>query len=34
VSYGGSSRVASFVMIALLVRISAGPWQPATRRAE
>ncbi len=31
VSYGGSSRVASFVMIALLVRISAGPWQPAPR---
>jgi cell division protein FtsW (lipid II flippase) len=29
VSYGGSSRVATFVMIALLVRISAGPWQPA-----
>ena len=28
VSYGGSSRVATFVMIALLVRISAGPWQP------
>jgi cell division protein FtsW (lipid II flippase) len=34
VSYGGSSRVASFVMIALLVRISAGPWQPAPRRAD
>jgi cell division protein FtsW (lipid II flippase) len=34
VSYGGSSRVASFVMIALLVRISAGSWQPAPRRAE
>jgi cell division protein FtsW (lipid II flippase) len=31
VSYGGSSRVATFVMIALLVRISAGPWQPARR---
>jgi cell division protein FtsW (lipid II flippase) len=26
VSYGGSSRVATFVMIALLVRISAGRW--------
>ncbi len=26
VSYGGSSRVATFVMIALLVRISAGSW--------
>ena len=34
VSFGGSSRVASFVMIALLVRISAGPWQPAPRRAD
>jgi cell division protein FtsW (lipid II flippase) len=34
VSYGGSSRVASFVMIALLVRISAGPWQPAPRGAD
>jgi cell division protein FtsW (lipid II flippase) len=34
VSYGGSSRVASFVMIALLVRISEGPWQPAPRRAD
>jgi cell division protein FtsW (lipid II flippase) len=29
VSYGGSSRVATFVMIGLLVRISAGPWRPA-----
>ena len=29
VSYGGSSRVATYVMIALLVRISAGPWQPS-----
>ena len=28
VSYGGSSRVATMVMIALLVRISAGPWEP------
>jgi cell division protein FtsW (lipid II flippase) len=27
VSYGGTSRVATFVMLALLVRISAGPWQ-------
>jgi cell division protein FtsW (lipid II flippase) len=26
VSYGGSSRVATLVMLALLVRISAGPW--------
>ncbi|HWL91891.1 MAG TPA: FtsW/RodA/SpoVE family cell cycle protein [Actinomycetota bacterium] len=33
VSYGGSSRVATFVMIALLVRISAGPWHPAPRSA-
>jgi cell division protein FtsW (lipid II flippase) len=31
VSYGGSSRVATFVMIGLLVRISAGPWRPARR---
>ena len=31
VSYGGSSRVATFVMIGMLVRISAGPWQPARR---
>jgi cell division protein FtsW (lipid II flippase) len=31
VSYGGSSRVATFVMIALLVRISAGPWRPRRR---
>ncbi|HEX5936439.1 MAG TPA: FtsW/RodA/SpoVE family cell cycle protein [Actinomycetota bacterium] len=28
VSYGGSSRVATFIMIGLLVRISAGPWEP------
>lgn len=27
VSYGGSSRVATFVMLALLVRVSAGPWE-------
>lgn len=33
VSYGGSSKVASFVMIALLVRISAGPWSPERGRA-
>jgi cell division protein FtsW (lipid II flippase) len=33
VSYGGSSRVATFVMIALLVRISAGPWRPESRGA-
>jgi cell division protein FtsW (lipid II flippase) len=34
VSYGGSSRVATYVMIALLIRISAGPWQPAPRSAD
>ncbi|HYY08458.1 MAG TPA: FtsW/RodA/SpoVE family cell cycle protein [Actinomycetota bacterium] len=33
VSYGGSSRVATLIMIALLVRISAGPWRPASRGA-
>ena len=33
VSYGGSSRVATYVMIALLVRISAGPWRPSARSA-
>lgn len=27
VSYGGTSRIATFVMLGLLVRISAGPWQ-------
>jgi cell division protein FtsW (lipid II flippase) len=32
VSYGGSSRVATFVMIALLVRASAGAWRPSVRR--
>jgi cell division protein FtsW (lipid II flippase) len=33
VSYGGSSKVATFVIVALLVRISAGPWTPARRAA-
>lgn len=33
VSYGGSSRVATYIMIALLVRISAGPWRPTARSA-
>jgi cell division protein FtsW (lipid II flippase) len=28
VSYGGSSRVATFVILALLVRTSAGAWEP------
>jgi cell division protein FtsW (lipid II flippase) len=31
VSYGGTSRIATFVMLALLVRISAGPWQRRVR---
>lgn len=34
VSYGGSSRVATFVMLALLVRVSAGPWHPAPRSSD
>jgi len=33
VSYGGTSRVASFIALALLVRTSAGPWIPG-RKAE
>jgi cell division protein FtsW (lipid II flippase) len=33
VSYGGSSKVATFVIVALLVRISAGPWAPSRRAA-
>ena len=32
VSYGGTSKVASFVIVALLVRISAGPWHPSWGR--
>jgi cell division protein FtsW (lipid II flippase) len=32
VSYGGTSKVASFVIVALLVRISAGPWHHAWGR--
>jgi cell division protein FtsW (lipid II flippase) len=32
VSYGGTSKVASFVIVALLVRISAGPWRPSWGR--
>jgi cell division protein FtsW (lipid II flippase) len=31
VSYGGSSRLATFVMLALLVRVSAGSWEPGGR---
>ena len=27
VSYGGSSKVATFMILALLVRVSAGPWE-------
>ena len=32
VSYGGSSLVANFVILALLIRVSAGPWR-RTRKA-
>ena len=32
VSYGGTSRVATAVVLALLVRTSAGPWFPSQRR--
>jgi len=33
-SYGGTSRVATSVMLALLVRTSAGPWYRTRRRAK
>ncbi len=32
VSYGGTSRVATAVILALLLRTSSGPWFPALRR--
>jgi cell division protein FtsW (lipid II flippase) len=33
VSYGGSSRVATFITLGLLLRISSGPWIPARKAA-
>ena len=32
VSYGGTSRVATFLALAVMVRISAGPWIRATKK--
>ena len=29
VSYGGSSKVATFAILGLLVRVSSGPWEPS-----
>ncbi len=29
VSYGGSSKIATFIILGLLVRLSSGPWEPS-----
>jgi cell division protein FtsW (lipid II flippase) len=31
-SYGGTSRIATAIMLALLIRTSAGPWFPTRRQ--
>jgi len=33
-SYGGTSRIATAVVLALLIRTSSGPWFPSRRRKQ